>query len=167
MRHAEVDLRRVVLEDLLRTGAPVCMTVLVARLSRSRSDVLRALRALEADGRVTITVLPKVRSCTSREREYRAVPGATLDGLEPASQSDSTPVPLKHQAPLKHQDRIENRLICGPVTCQQVAKGVQVSEQHARRVLNHLVEQGLATRTLGPRPRLGSTRPYVYSWVRQ
>lgn len=161
MRHAEVDLRRVVLEDLLRTGAPVCMTVLVARLSRSRSDVLRALRALEADGRVTITVLPKVRSCTSREREYQAVSGATLDGLEPAGQSDSTPAPLKHQA------RIENLLICGPVTCQQVAKGVQVSEQHARQVLNHLVEQGLATRALGPRPRLGSTRPYVYSWVRQ
>lgn len=161
MRPAEVDLRRVVLEDLLRTGQPVCMTVLVARLSRSRSDILRALWALEADGRVTITVKPKVRSCTSREREYQAVPGATLDGLEPAGQPSAAP------APMKHQTRIENLLICGPLTCQQVAKGAQVSLQHARRVLALLVEQGQTTRTLGPPPKTGSVRPYVYSWVKQ
>lgn len=161
MRRTEVDLRRVVLEDLLRTGQPVCMTVLVARLSRSRSDVLRALRGLEADGRVTITVKPKVRSCTSREREYQAVPGATLDGLEPAGQTSAAPTPLKHQA------RIEDLLICGPTTCQQVAEGAQVSPQHARRVLDVLMEQGRVTRTLGPPPKTGSVRPYVYSWVQQ
>lgn len=156
---AQPDLRKVVLEDLLRTGQPTCMTVLVARLGRGRSDLLRALRALEIDNRVIINIGPKLRDNTTRERSYQAAPGATLEGL------DAPPPPTRLVAPPKHQEQIEAALQAGPATSAQVAEKSGVSITHARKVLQALVEDRRAVLTLGPPPATGSVRARIYSWV--
>ena len=154
------DLRRLVMEDLLRTGASTNMVVLVARLGRGRDDVLRALRALEALGKVTIEIGPKVWDNTTRERAYQAVPGATFEEL-PALPTRGRP-----KTPVKNLERIIAALEVRPTTCQEIADVSGVSVNHARAVLMEFIAQGRAVRKQGPPPTVGSVRSWIYEAVR-
>lgn len=158
-KHTRKNGPREVLTDLCRTGEWVGITIIALRMDIGRMAALAALTELIANDLVEVEVQPRMWTCTTREKLYRAKAGADPSAI-PAIPHDSSGKPLNDEGKILRI--VQAR---GNAEIKHVAESAKVSRNHASRVLRRLVDAGALVRHQGPLPPVGGQRPWIYEVV--